>query len=152
VVAKVELPGVADPLGAWRWLTGQDVEASLVTALGDVFTVSTDGSVSFLDTYEGTFGRVASSEADWRALLSQPALQERWFTPALLIALRRRGLRLSSEESYSPIRPLILGGTMDPENFEITQWRVHIGIMGQIYEQLRDVPEGTPVKGLKVEP
>jgi hypothetical protein len=29
---------------------------------------------------------------------------------------------------------------MEPENFEVASWRVHIVLMGQIYQQLKDLP------------
>ena len=27
---------------------------------------------------------------------------------------------------------------MEPANFEVTDWRVHVGLMGQMHERLRD--------------
>jgi hypothetical protein len=29
---------------------------------------------------------------------------------------------------------------MEPENFEVTDWRVHVGLMGQMHQRLRDRP------------
>lgn len=58
---------------------------------------------------------------------------------------------LSEGQCYSPRQPLILGGQFEPGNFEVTSWRVHLGIVGQIYEQLRDVPPGTPINSVEIE-
>jgi hypothetical protein len=36
---------------------------------------------------------------------------------------------------------------MEPENFEVTDWRVHMGLMGQIYQKVKDLPPGTIAGG-----
>ena len=88
---------------------------------------------------------VSSSEAakantDWTSALQHPGNLDRWFDPNLVSALRQRGLTLGPGHCYSPIEPLILGGKMEPENFEVTDWRIHVGLMGQIYQKLKDLP------------
>ena len=32
---------------------------------------------------------------------------------------------------------------MEPENFEVTDWRLHVGLMGQLGQKLKDLPPGT---------
>ncbi len=132
------------PLNSWLWLIGAEASPLLVTAFGDAFFARGDGQVCFLDTYEGRVHEIAPEGGGWEAALRAPEHIE----PTLLAELRGRGLFVSPGQCYSPVHPLILGGKMEADNFEITSWRVHIGLMGQIYEQSKDLPEGTPIRGV----
>jgi hypothetical protein len=148
LVAPIRDLNAGDALTSWRWLCGDDATPLLLTALGDMFTELPTGEVAFLDTYEGTFGVVAPSQSAWKEALRQPENVERWFTPDLVAALRESGQALPEGQCYSPDHPLILGGAMEPDNFTACHWRVHVGVMGQIYEQTRNLPEGTPITGI----
>lgn len=140
LLAPITLPGPGDPLESWRWRTGPDATPWLVTALGDVFVKADGGRISFLDTYVGQLTEAAAANTDWTRALQNPGHLEQWFDPSLVSALRQRGLRLGPEQCYSPIEPLILGGKMEPENFEVTDWRVHINLTGQMYRNMKDLP------------
>ncbi|PYQ41764.1 MAG: hypothetical protein DMF77_14920 [Acidobacteria bacterium] len=74
----------------------------------------------------------------WTSALQHRGHLDQWFDPTLVSALRARGLRLGPEQCYAPIEPSILGGPMERANFEVTDWRVHVGLMGQMHERLRD--------------
>jgi hypothetical protein len=39
---------------------------------------------------------------------------------------------------------------MEPDNFECTSWRVHLMPLGQIHEQVKDLPPGTPITGIDI--
>jgi hypothetical protein len=149
LVAPVRDLAVGDALECWRWLAGEQAKPLLLTALGDLFAELPSGQVALLDTYEGTFKSVAADRAAWKDALRDPRHIEAWFGPGLVLSLRERGLFLADGQCYSPIHPLVLGGNMEPENFEATDWRVHLAIMGQIYEQSKDLPSGTPITGFK---
>jgi hypothetical protein len=136
LLAPVTLPGTADALETWRWRTGPDATPWLVTALGDVFLKDADGRILFLDTYDGQLGEAAPANTEWTSALQAPGRLDRWFDPSLVSAIRARGLLLGPEQCYSPIEPLILGGRMEPENFEVTEWRVHARLLGQMYQQM----------------
>ena len=143
LLAPVTLPGTGDALQTWRWCVGADATPWLVTALGDVFVRATDGRISFLDTYVGELSEAAAANTDWTRALNSPGNLEQWFDPSLVSALRQRGLRLGREQCYSPIEPLILGGKMEPENFEVTDWRVHIGLLGRMHQKMKGLPATT---------
>jgi hypothetical protein len=140
LLAPVTLTGPHqdDALRSWRWLTGPEATPWLVTALGDVFVKADDGPISFLDTYQGSLQRAARANTDWTKALQDPGHLDQWFDPLLVRALRARGLTLGPEQCYSPILPLTLGGRMEPDNFEVTDWRVHAGLTGRIWRRLRD--------------
>ena len=149
LVAPITDLADADALQCWRWLAGAEAKPLLLTSLGDLFVTLREGSVAFLDTYEGTLRTVSADRASWKLALQDEENLHAWFTPGLVRALRERGLSLSAGQCYSPIHPPVLGGTMEPDNFEMTHWLVHLGIMGQLHEQTKDLPPGTPITGVK---
>jgi hypothetical protein len=136
LLAPVTLPGPDDALETWRWRVGGEATPWLVTALGDVFMKSRDGRITFLDTYVGQVEEAAAANTEWTTALQGAGHVDKWFDPALVAAIRARGLRLGPEQCYSPIEPLILGGKMEPGNFEVTEWRVHVGLLGQMVERM----------------
>jgi hypothetical protein len=138
LLAPITLPGPDDALATWRWRIGEDATPWLVTALGDVFLRAADGRITFLDTYVGQVEEAAAANTEWTSALQGPGNADKWFDPGLVAAIRARGLRLGPEQCYSPIEPFILGGKMEPGNFEVTEWRVHAGLLGQMYERMRN--------------
>jgi hypothetical protein len=134
-----------DALEFWRWMVGTSAQPLLLTALGDVFIEEPSGAVAFLDTYEGHVQVVAPTRADWKQALQDSEKIETWFLPGLVGALRQGGLLLADGQCYSPKLPPVVGGTMDPDNFDVTDWRVHLAIGGQVCEQSSKLPPGTPI-------
>ena len=148
LLAPVTDLGEHDLLASWRWLVGPDAKPLLLTALGDLFVEQGTGEVFFLDTYEGSLKHVSNSRDDWKRALQEPHNLHAWFAPDLVAALRGRGLKLTEGQTYSPIQAPVLGGSMDADNFECVPWRVHFIPMGQIHEQVKDLPPGTPIAGI----
>src|SRR5581483_11778907 len=124
-----------DALESWHWLSGQDARPLLLTALGDLFILKDDGAVYFLDTYEGTLKPAGDSYEQWKVELNQEYNLYNWFSPLLVEKLRERGLRLQAGQCYSPVHPPVMGGAMEPDNFEVSPWFVHFHIQGQIHDK-----------------
>ena len=139
-----------DPLDSWPWLVGPRAQPLLLTALGDMFIEQPGGAVDFLDTYEGTLKPAGVDRSAWRLAFRDVDSLNAWFAPDLVAELRGRGLTLAPGQSYSPAHPPVLGGSMEPENFERVSWRVHFILMGHIHEQVKDLPPGTPITGFDV--
>jgi hypothetical protein len=150
LVAPVTKINERDPLKTWRWLVGTRSEPLLLTALGDLFVTTAEGRVQLLDTYAGKLIDCSRSYQEWKTALQVQKNLGEWFLPELVIGIKARGIQLAEEQCYSPIRPPILGGQMTPDNFEATSWVVHINPMGQIHEQVSQLPEGTPISGIDV--
>ena len=60
------------------------------------------------------------------------------------------GLSLPEHHVYSHKQPLVLGGEDSVENYEATDVRLHLSLMGQIHEQVKDLPEGTPIGEIEI--
>ena len=139
-----------DALEDWRWLVGKNCHALLLTAMGDVFLrrpprLLRREAIFFLDTMSGQLERVAKSYEELRGLFGSEGA-ERWLLPELVSSLRERGIVLSPGQCYSLKHPPALGGSIEAENFEASDWRVHLSLAGQIHEQLKGVPDGAKIK------
>ncbi len=150
LLAPVEDLGEGDALQSWRWLADEDAQPLLLTALGDLFLIKSDGKVYFLDSYEGSLKPAGLSYEGWKQELSKEHNIDSWFLPNLIAELKRSGLNLSQGQCYSPKIPPVLGGEVEPKNMEVCSWKVHFHIQGQIHEQVKDLPPGTPINGVNI--
>jgi hypothetical protein len=133
-------------LDDWRWLIGPSKQPILLSAVGDAFVQDeTDATIHLLDTAAGSCGLVAADEDEFRALLSD----SQWVTDHLAVRViadfLTNGLRLEPGQIYSWKRPPVLGGEYEFDNAHTTDITVHFSVTGQIHEQVRSLPPGTPV-------
>jgi hypothetical protein len=93
--------------------------------------------------------RVASGEDEFRTLLSDSP----WVTDHLAVNViadfLANGLRLEPGQIYSWKRPPVLGGEYELASAGRTDIAVHFSIPGQIHEQVRSLPAGTPVTDVR---
>jgi hypothetical protein len=93
-----------------------------------------------LDANFGEFlGGVIPSH--WRELLDADRL-ETWVAAG--------NPRPGPEECVVPKVPLFLGGSDAVESLELTSLVVAVSLAGQIWEQVKDLPPGTPVSSIKL--
>lgn len=57
---------------------------------------------------------------------------------------------LGWKECVSPSVPLVLGGSDDIDALEVTDMKLHWDILGQIWQQVRGLPPGTPIEEIKI--
>ena len=154
--APVRNLGAGDALEAWRWLTGKSASVALLTSMGDLFFTRSKGllrrkAVYFLDTYEGTVEVASSNWQEFKDRVgSGDDVPGHWFKYELLIELVAEYGGLRDGEVFSPTHPPILGGSYEVSNFARTEWAVHVGLMGQIHEQIKGLPEGAPIQSVKL--
>jgi hypothetical protein len=70
--------------------------------------------------------------------------------PGLIVELRKAGKTLGPGQVYSFKNPPVLGGEYEVDNFEPMDIEVHFSIFGQIHRQVKDLPPGTPITGMKL--
>lgn len=140
-----------DLLSAWRWLVDVHFQPVLVSAMGDLFLRHEDGSIYWLDTAGGMLTEVASSADDFKQLMVQVDNADQWFVPQLIGDLKSTGLNLGPNQCYSFKVPPPLGGEFELTNIEVCDISVHFNILGQIHEQIKDLPEGTPISEIQIE-
>jgi hypothetical protein len=138
-------------ISAWRWLLKGEVAPLLLTALGDLF-LEIQGEVFFLNTAAGDMTRVGSSRNEWKQRLQDETCIASWFRPDIVAELREGLGTLKPGEVYSPIVPAVLGGGITKENFTASQWRMHLHFLGQVHEQVHDLPAGTRIDKVTIDP
>ncbi len=137
-------------LQCWTWLVSPSHVPILASAVGDLFLRAPDGSVVWLDVGAGTITRVAATPEEFTAGLSNPERAAEWLSPDLVATLQQRLGALGRNQCYSfKIPPTLSGSYDDPGNYERCDFVAHLGVLGQVQEQTRDLPEGTVVSGVK---
>ena len=134
----------------WRWLLGDSMQLIMVSSLGDMFLANATGQISWLDTGTGKLQQIAASADEFNQLRQQRQNAEQWFIPNLVGDLMTSGVRLAPGQCYSYIKPPILGGEIQPANFKPCDLSVHFSILGQIHKQVKNLPPGTKIKGIKM--
>lgn len=138
-------------LSSWRWLVNEEYQPVVISALGDIFLCHDNGSVHWLDTGIGELTEVASSVEEFQQLIVVPENADQWFIPQLVGDLKTVGKNLGPRQCYSYVVPPILGGEIEVDNFQVMDLLVHVDVLGQIHEQVKDLPPGTPISKIEID-
>jgi hypothetical protein len=138
-------------LSEWRWLADESFQPVVISALGDLFLRRTDGPIFWLDAGWGRLTEVAASAEEFKQLMVQPENSNEWFVPELIGDILSSGKRLGPGECFGYKVPPVMGGEVEPDNFEPTDLQVHFSILGQIHRQVKNLPPGTPIGKIKIE-
>lgn len=138
-------------LSDWRWLAPKSMVPIVVTALGDFFLQDDDGSVHWLEVGAGTLSQVAANLPEFEKKIVQPENADLWFLPELIGDLIDEGQVLAEGQCYSWQVPPGLNGEISVENLQPQDIRVHCSLFGQIFQQTKDLPDGTPITDIVIE-
>jgi hypothetical protein len=134
----------------WGWLIGPTKHPILVTTMGDAFLQdSEDSSVHQLDAGTGRCWQVATGREEFAKLLGDQEFIKSQFSTEALAELINQGVRLGPGQVHGFLTPPVLGGNYEYSNLEPTDSEVHFSILGQIHQQVKDLPSGTPISGLQ---
>ncbi|MFZ6748854.1 T6SS immunity protein Tdi1 domain-containing protein [Undibacterium sp. Ren11W] len=144
-----------DALEDWRWLVGSKAQALLLTAMGDLFVTKPNflgqQPIFLLDPNVGAFTKVTSNRAALKARIAAPDIEvSSWLKYELLQELHRQLGALAPGNCYSPRVPASLGGSYEHDNFEQADWRVHLSVLGQVHQQIKDLPPGTSISKIEL--
>jgi hypothetical protein len=135
----------------WRWLIGPTKQPVLLAAIGDAYLQDeADGKVHLLDIGAGELHEIANDVAEFQGLLSDQEFVTDSFVPATIVQLREVGKTLEPGQIYSYKRPPVLGGSYSVANLEPTDIAVHFSILGQIHQQVKDLPPGTKISDIQI--
>ena len=138
-------------LAGWAWAMEQPMLPVLLTAMGDVFAQGESGAVYFIDATAGTITKIAEDGATFQQLLGDVEFVTGTMHPSRIVELRDAGVPLGQHEVYSHKHPMVLGGSDELDNYETCHVTVHVGMLGQIHEQVKDLPPGTPISDISFE-
>lgn len=135
----------------WHWLIGQSNVPVLVTVAGDAFVQDENtGVVSFLDVTEGKLEEVAGSGEEFQALLADASFVMEKFSVNLVASLLKTQGHPAHGRLFTFKTPPVLGGAFATENLEEADVEVHFSIAGQVWAQVKNLPEGTPITDIKI--
>ncbi len=132
-------------LSYWQWLLQNVYHPIVMTAFGDWFLLDQDGSVHFLDLVAGKLSKAADSGDEFKRVMGRPENLDDWFMAGLVQSLLESGMVLGKNQCYGYKLPPVLGGKLEIANIEPTDIAVHQGLLSQIHEQARNLPEGTKI-------
>jgi hypothetical protein len=138
-------------LADWHRLIGPSKLPILLPRIGNAFVQdANDGSVHLLDVGAGELYPVADTFEEFRALLTDRTFVMEHFAVEIVVALPQAGVALGPGQIYGFKVPPLLGGEYTRENTEATDITVHFSLLGQIAQQVSDLPPGTPITGVTV--
>jgi hypothetical protein len=146
LIKDIEKIDLEDITSDWEWLIGDYKNVLMVSKFGDMFLVNPDSEIVWLDTGTGTVTKVASSTTEFEEHLKNEEKVDHWFLPGLYLELESLSLILKENEVYSFQLLPALGGKYTADNIKPTDMSVHFSINGQVFRQLKNVPEGTEIK------
>lgn len=117
----------------------------LLTKFGEVFFEQENGRIGMLQVSAFQYIVVAKDKTDFQEWLADPDKMNEWFLAPLVDRLAAAGRLLQPEQCYSFITPLGLGGALKLENVMTIPVREHFGCWGEIFRQIKDLPDGTQV-------
>jgi hypothetical protein len=140
----------AQALEAWRWVGVEGKTPVLTSLFGDVFLQDAAG-YWFLDTLEGSLTLTWSNRDEVQAALESEEGQDNYLMGAFAVNRDRAGMTLGPSDVYAFSVPPRLGGPVDVDNVTVMPFVVNMHLLGQIHEQIDDLPPGTPIHGFDVD-
>lgn len=137
-------------LESWTWLDLQNKTPILTSLFGDVLFVAPDG-YWFLDSVEGTLTRPWASRDEIQADLDSESGQDQYLLGGLAMAAERSGIELGPSQVYDFMVPPTLGGSFSVENVTAAEFVVAMNMAGQLLQQVKELPPGSPITGLSVD-
>ena len=135
----------ANLLSGWADLLPASFTVWLVNRFGDAFLIFDDGSVQMLDVGAGVVKRLAESRDDFTRQIDVDDNARNWLLIPLVDRCCASGLTLDKGQCYSYRIPPMLGGHYDLENTVALDLSAHYSVLGDIFSQTKDLPDGTPV-------
>ncbi|WP_299193344.1 T6SS immunity protein Tdi1 domain-containing protein [uncultured Erythrobacter sp.] len=148
----IEVPeeDILRALDGWRWLPLSGLTAIAVSAFGEVFFRDVVGVIHQIDTIDGKLSKAANSLAELTVRLQEVEARDSMLFEALVIGARNRGLILESGECYDFRIAPVFGGTMNVAEMHKLSFVVKLHIAGQLHEQVRGLPPGTPISEITI--
>ena len=149
-IRRFSTENYAAALESWSFLELSDKRPLFTSPFGDVFFESQDG-FWFLDLLAGELSRRWATEDDFSNSLNSREGQDEYLMIGLASEAESAGLRPLVKLRFTASGvPPALGGAVDLENVELSDFVVAINFAGQIHQQIKDLPPGTPISGLSL--
>ena len=143
---------VVRALDGWQWLDGLvGLVPWFASPFGDLFLLDDQGAVWYLDLIEGSVTRTWDSREDCLTVLGTTEGLDTFLLAGLVEAAHAAGLVAADDEVLAFRLPPVVGGAVELANLTTVPYVVGVDIAGQIHQQVRDLPPGTPISGFTIE-
>jgi hypothetical protein len=157
-VAELELvrnfsdDDVVRALDGWQWLDGlEGLLPWFASPFGDLFLVDGQDGVWYLDLIEGALTRPWEDRDACLAALATTDGLDTYLLAGLAEAAVAAGIVAGADEVLAFTLPPVVGGQMTVDNLTTIPFVVGVDIAGQIHQQVKDLPPGTPISGFTIE-
>jgi hypothetical protein len=110
---------------------------------GDVFIADKNGAVYMLERSACSAAQIARSEEDFWHQIHYDA--QGWQLRFLADECRFAGKILGEGQCYAFATLPVLGGDYSEDNVWVASWDEWFGVTADIFQQIKDVPDGTAV-------
>jgi hypothetical protein len=141
-VLPVTRPDWSELLAEWQPIIPQTSSPWLLTKFGEIFFCHDDGKIGMLQVSGFQYQVVARDKTDFQEWLVDPDKMAEWFLAPLVDRLQAAGKSFRPDQCFSFIRPLALGGAFTVENVMVISIREHFKCWGDVFRQMKDVPDG----------
>lgn len=136
-----------DALESWSFLDLVGKRALFASPFGDVFLQDEHG-IWFLDVLAADLTQLWTDQHALSDTLNTRDGQEQYLMIGLASELDAAGVRPGASQVYGFATPPALGGAIAADNVEVIDFAVAINLLGQIHNQIRNLPPGTPISGV----
>jgi hypothetical protein len=136
----------------WQWLLNNEYCPVIISLSGDMFLADKNAAIFWLDTGKGEMKKVADNINHFKSLLNDLENIDEWLLASSVLDLIEAGILLKENEVYSYKTMPILNGDYSIENFAPTDISVHFSITGQVCKQVVNLPEGTRINKVLINP
>jgi hypothetical protein len=117
----------------------------MVNRLGDIIAVFEDESVHFLDVGNCNLRRIANDREDFIVRIDEDDNASDWLAMRLVDHCVAAGMTLAEDQCYGFKIPPMLGGGYSFENVVPTGLSAHYSLLADLWQQTKDLPDGTEI-------
>ena len=132
-------------LADWKWLVPTTASVWLMNRFAELVLVREDGSVAYLETSTGVLRTIARDREEFIVSIDQGNNANEWLMIPLVDQCVAAGMALGANQCYGFITAPTLGGQYNISNVERLDMAVYLSLMGQIHEQIEDLPDGAKI-------
>jgi hypothetical protein len=140
-----------DLLDDWTWLVPSTASVWMMNRFAELVLILEDGSVSYLETSAGALRAIAADQEDFVVKIDQGDNANEWLMIPLVDRCVASGMVLGANQCYGFKTSPTLGGRYEIANVELSDISVYLAIMGQIHQQIKDLPDDTRIKHVVID-
>lgn len=135
----------------WRWLLPKAHTVLMINRFAEFLIEDQAGIIHNLETGTGVLREIAKGRAELADAFDDEERAADLLMAGLTDACVAAGMTLLPGQCYQFKIPPSLGGTYELSNFDAGSMRVYLSLMGQLHEQIKDLPDGTPIGSVTID-